>query len=71
VAGKGGTQSLLIAQASTLVAVPICAVLLYGMTTSKAIMGELRNGRASIALGAVGLAVLGWLNIRLLLTLVG
>lgn len=68
-AGAGSSTSILIAQASTLIAVPICAVLLFGMSTSKRIMGELRNRAAIAALGVAGLAILLWLNVELLFRL--
>ena len=68
--GAGSTTSLLVAQASTLVAVPICAVLLFGMSTSNRIMGELRNRWPIILLGLVGLLLLAWLNAELLLGMI-
>lgn len=56
----GGTTSVLIAQAGTLLAVPFAAGLLLVMTSSPAVMGDLRNGRLSRIVGLVGfLLVLG------------
>ncbi|MBN2311222.1 MAG: Nramp family divalent metal transporter [Candidatus Hydrogenedentes bacterium] len=61
--GTGTTQttSLLIAQASTLLAVPLCALLLLVLTSSRSVMGDLRNRAVTMALGGVGLAILLWL----------
>jgi len=67
---RGSTTSLLLAQAATLVATPLCAVLLYGMTSSRQIMGDLRNRWPSLLFGASGLVLLFWLNVELLLRLV-
>lgn len=64
-AGEGGTQSLLIAQSSTLIAAPLCALLLFGMSTSRGIMNGLRNGPVAIGIGAIGLALIAWLSIGL------
>jgi Mn2+/Fe2+ NRAMP family transporter len=64
-AGEGGKQSLLIAQSSTLVAAPLCALLLFGMATSRGIMNGLRNGPVAIVIGALGLALIAWLSIGL------
>jgi len=60
--GKGTTQSLLIAQASTLVAVPLCAVLLFLLTSQEKTMHGLKNGRGALALGAAGLCVILYLS---------
>ncbi len=60
--GFGSTPSLLIAQAATLIAAPLCAILLYILTCSRSVMGELRNPWPVIAIGAVGLIVVGTLN---------
>lgn len=70
-AGTGAAQSLLVAQSATLFAAPIAAVLLFAFTCSRAIMGDLRNGWATILLGALGLAVVAWLNIALLMRIIG
>jgi Mn2+/Fe2+ NRAMP family transporter len=53
--------SLLLAQASTLLAVPLCAVLLLLLTSSRNVMGKLKNRLPTIAVGTVGLVVLLWL----------
>ncbi len=52
------TTSLLIAQASTLLAVPLCAVLLLVLTSLRGVMKEHKNGVASMVLGVAGLLVL-------------
>lgn len=59
--GAGTTTSLLIAQASTLVAAPLCAVMLLVMTSSRQVMGDLKNGIVSIVIGCAGLGVVFWL----------
>jgi len=56
--GKGTTTSLLVAQASTLIAAPLCAVLLLVLASSKSVMGDLKNRTASLLLGGTGLAVI-------------
>ena len=71
VLGQGGTTSLLIAQASTLVAAPLCAILLYALTSSWVVMGDLRNRAAAMLLGASGLIVMAWLNLGLFRRLIG
>ena len=63
--GKGDTTSLIIAQASTLVAAPLCAVLLYVMSSSKRIMGEMRNGWPSLIVGGCGLLVMAYLTFNM------
>ena len=64
--GKGGTQSLLLAQVSTLIAAPLCAILLYGLTTSRAIMGDLRNRWPTLLFGGTGVVLIAWLSLQLL-----
>ncbi|MCC6143644.1 MAG: Nramp family divalent metal transporter [Candidatus Hydrogenedentes bacterium] len=64
-AGQGSTTSLLIAQAATLIAAPLCAVLLFVLSSSRAVMGDLRNGWASIVLGGIGLLLVLGLNVIL------
>ncbi len=59
--GATKTTSLILAQASTLVAVPICGALLLYLTSSKKVMGDLRNGLITILLGLAGLTVVIWL----------
>jgi len=56
--GKATTTSLLVAQASTLLAVPLCATLLLVLTSSRKVMGELRNTVATTLAGVVGLVML-------------
>ena len=63
--GRGSTTSLIIAQASTLVAAPLCAILLYCMSSSKRIMGDMRNGWPSLIIGACGLLVMAYLTFNL------
>ncbi|MFP4172077.1 MAG: NRAMP family divalent metal transporter [Candidatus Hydrogenedentota bacterium] len=65
--GRGDTTSLLIAQAATLIAAPLCAVLLFGLTSSRRIMGDLRNPVVMIIVGVAGLAIVGWLNLETLI----
>ena len=67
--GFGSTTSLLIAQSATLIAAPLCAILLLLLTSSKALMGDLRNGVVSMGIGAAGLAVVLFLSSRLFLSL--
>ena len=62
VLGKGQTTSLLVAQASTLVAAPLCTVVLFVLTCRPSVMGDLRNRWPSMMLGGFGLAVILWLN---------
>jgi manganese transport protein len=70
-AGEGGTQSLLIAQSSTLIAAPLCALLLVGLSSSGRIMKELRNSPATIVVGLLGLGLIAWLSIGLSIRLFG
>lgn len=60
-AGAGTTTSLLVAQASTLVAAPLCAIILLILTSNRNIMGSLKNNVFSIIMGCAGLAVVFWL----------
>ena len=62
--GKGTTTSLLIAQASTLVAAPLCAGLLLAFTSSANVMGDLKNRAFSVVVGLAGLVVLLGLGAR-------
>jgi Mn2+/Fe2+ NRAMP family transporter len=66
----GATTSVLIAQASTLVAAPLCAVLLVFLSSSRELMGDLRNNAAYMALGGVGLVVVVMLWVVTLVKLV-
>jgi Mn2+/Fe2+ NRAMP family transporter len=68
--GQGSTTSLLIAQAATLIAAPLCAVILFGLSTSRRIMGDLRNGWLTILIGALGLLLVLTLNVLLFRTLI-
>lgn len=56
--GAGGAQSVLIAQTSTIIASPLCALLLFYFANNAALMGDLRNRLWSNVIGAVGLAIL-------------
>ncbi len=67
---RGNTTSLLVAQAATLIAAPLCAVLLYGLTSSKTIMGDLKNRWPTMVLGLAGLGIMLWLNVGLFVKLV-
>lgn len=69
--GRGNTTSLLIAQASTLLAAPLCAILLFILTSRRAVMGDLVNSRGAVAVGLVGLGMLLWLNALTLVRLLG
>ncbi|MCL4694760.1 MAG: Nramp family divalent metal transporter [Candidatus Hydrogenedentes bacterium] len=62
----GTTTSVLLAQASTLIAAPLAGIILLVITSSKKTMGDLRNGPVSIGLGIIGLAMLGFLFWRTL-----
>lgn len=59
--GAATTTSLLVAQASTLIAAPLCAVILLVLSSRKAVMGDLRNGVLTMLLGIAGLAAVLWL----------
>lgn len=69
--GGGTTTSLLIAQGSTLIAAPVCAIILLGFTSNKKMMAGKQNGYAVIAIGIAGLAVIGWLMTGTVGTVVG
>jgi Mn2+/Fe2+ NRAMP family transporter len=69
--GQATTTSLLIAQASTLVAAPLCAVILLVLSSRKALMGDLRNGVLSILFGLAGLGAVLWLWLAGLMGLLG
>ncbi len=60
--GQGGAQSLLIAQAATLVAAPLCAIMLLVMSSSRRIMGPLANAPLITIIGAAGLLAVFWIN---------
>jgi Mn2+/Fe2+ NRAMP family transporter len=57
----GGPQSVLIAQTSTIIASPLCALLMYYFANNKALMGDLRNGVASNVIGGAGILILLYL----------
>jgi len=61
VLSKGTTTSILLAQASTLIAAPLAGMILLFITSSRKTMGGLRNGPVSIGFGVVGLAMLAYL----------
>jgi manganese transport protein len=54
----GGAQSVLIAQTSTIVASPLCAILLLIVANNANLMGELKNKVMSNVLGGIGLLIL-------------
>jgi len=56
--GAGTTTSLLLAQASTLIAAPLCALILLVLSSRRSVMGELRNGPATVVVGTAGLLVI-------------
>ncbi|MBL7647437.1 MAG: divalent metal cation transporter [Candidatus Hydrogenedentes bacterium] len=57
----GGPQSVLIAQTSTIIASPLCALLMFYFANNKALMGDLRNGIASNVIGGAGILILLYL----------
>ena len=69
------TTSVLLAQASTLLAVPLCAILLLVLTSSRAIMGDLKSKTPTIIVGTAGLLILlglaGWTFMGLAAKLTG
>lgn len=60
----GGAQSVLIAQTSTIIASPLCALLLFYFANNKELMGDLRNRVWSNIFGIIGLLILLGLAIR-------
>lgn len=63
-AGAGAATSLLVAQASTLFAAPLCAIVLLVLTSNAGIMGNLKNSLAVTTLGVAGLLAIVWLGIE-------
>jgi Mn2+/Fe2+ NRAMP family transporter len=59
--GIGGPQSVLIAQTSTIIASPLCALLMFYFANNKVLMGDLRNGIASNVIGGAGILILLYL----------
>lgn len=53
--------SILIAQASTLLAVPVCAILLLLLSNDRGLMGNRKNGPLINVLGVLGFLVLCWM----------
>jgi manganese transport protein len=70
ISAEVASTSVLIAQASTLLAAPISALLLYFMSSSRALMGDLRNRRPAMILGAIGLILLLAMTVNTLLKLI-
>lgn len=68
---RGSFTSLLIAQSATLVAAPLCALWIYGLSSNGTIMGDLKNRPVALVIGAIGLGVMFWLNFSLLQRLLG
>lgn len=68
---RGSFTSLLIAQSATLVAAPLCALWIYGLSSNRTLMGKLKNRPMALVIGAAGLAVMLWLNFSLLQRLIG
>lgn len=60
----GMAQSILIAQASTLIAAPLSGILLLWLASKKSIMGDLKNSWWSIAIGIFGLCLIIGLALR-------
>ncbi|HUW61646.1 MAG TPA: divalent metal cation transporter [Candidatus Bathyarchaeia archaeon] len=56
--GAGTTTSLLLAQASTLIAAPLCALILLVLSSRGSTMGGLKNGLVTTILGIAGLVVI-------------
>jgi len=54
----GGPTSLLIAQTSTIIASPLCALLLFYFANNKELMGDLKNRVWSNVIGGIGLLIL-------------
>ncbi len=53
--------SILVAQASTLLAVPVCAILLLLLANDRGIMGDKKNGAVVNVIGVLGFMVLCWM----------
>jgi Mn2+/Fe2+ NRAMP family transporter len=60
--GMSPVTSLLLAQASTLLAVPICAILLLILANDRRLMGNHKNGIVLNLIGALGFCVLCWMT---------
>jgi len=56
--GQGAATSVLIAQTSTIIASPLCALLLFYFANNKELMGDLRNKVWSNVIGGIGLLIL-------------
>lgn len=56
--GPGATTSLLVAQTSTIIASPLCALLLFYFANNAELMGDLKNRIWSNVIGGIGLAIL-------------
>lgn len=54
-------QSIVVGQMSTLLAVPLAAVVLVSIANSRAVMGEFRNGIVTNLIAATGLLLILWL----------
>jgi len=63
------TTSVLLAQGSTLLAVPLCAILLLVLTSSRMVMGGLRSKAFTIIIGSAGCLILLGLSARTFLGL--
>ncbi|MCA9413973.1 MAG: divalent metal cation transporter, partial [Candidatus Omnitrophica bacterium] len=53
--------TILIAQAATLLAVPVCAVLLLLLANDRSVMGEMKNGPVVNGIAGIGFLVLCWM----------
>jgi Mn2+/Fe2+ NRAMP family transporter len=56
--GQGAATSVLIAQTSTIIASPLCALLLFYFANNKELMGDLKNRVWSNVIGGIGLLIL-------------
>lgn len=70
-AGVGSAESVLIAQSSTLLASPLCAILVLYFANNSALMGDLKNKWLSNLIGFVGLVILFYLATRTFSTVAG
>ena len=70
-AGVGSAQSVLFAQSATLLASPLCAIIILYFANNTTLMGDLKNKWYSNILGIAGLIILLYLATRTFSTVVG
>ena len=70
-AGVGSAQSVLFAQSATLLASPLCAIIILYFANNTTLMGDLKNKWYSNVLGITGLIILLYLATRTFSTVVG